>query len=98
MNAISGDQFYRRYILKISKNLSFENLFFTILLRHILYMAYPIGQLYGRTNKGQLSSKKRHTEAVFHLNIRRNVPPGGGCVFLAAVLWLCIKLAILYIW
>ena len=53
INAIFGEQFYRRYNFKISKELesavSFENLFFTILLGQILYMEYPFAHLYGRT-------------------------------------------------
>ena len=53
MNAIFGYQFYRRYILKIFKNLSRLwvlriFLLFTILPGHILYMEYP----YGRPLKG----------------------------------------------
>ena len=52
--------------------MSFENLFFTILPGHILYMECPFGHSYGRTCTAQLSSKSRHTEAVFHLNNRRS--------------------------
>ena len=80
MNAIFCDQFYRRYILELFKNLvqqsavSFENLFFTILPGHILYVECPFGHSYGRTYKAQLSSKSRRTEAVFHLNNRLNSP------------------------
>ena len=47
---------------------SFENLFFTILPGHILYMECPFGHSNGITDKVQLSSKNRRTEAVFHLN------------------------------
>ena len=54
--------------------LSFVNLFSTILPGYILYMECPFGHSYGRTYKAQLSSKSRHTEAVFHLNIRLNAP------------------------
>ena len=43
---------------------SFENLFFTILPGHVLYMECPFGHLYGRTYKAQLSSKSMCTEAV----------------------------------
>ena len=52
MNAIFDDQFYRRYILKyleLTSSVSFENEFFTILLRHFLNMEYPFGHLSGRT-------------------------------------------------
>ena len=57
---------------------SFENLFFTIFPGHILFMECPFGHSYGRTDKAQLSSKSRHTEAAFHnilnapLNLKRN--------------------------
>ena len=37
--------------------MSFENLFFTIRLEHILYMEYLFGYVYGKTHKAQLSSK-----------------------------------------
>ena len=37
-------------------------------------MDFPYGHLYGRTYIAQLSSKNRRTQAVFHLNIRLNVP------------------------
>ena len=77
MNAIFGDQVYRRYILDLFKNLSavsFENLFFTILPGHILYMECPFGHSYGRTYIAQLSSESRRTEVVFHLNNRLNTP------------------------
>ena len=47
---------------------SFENLSFTILPRHNLYMECSFGHSYGRIYKAQLSSKSRRTEAVFHLN------------------------------
>ena len=74
MNAIFGDQFYRQYILELFKELesavSVENVFFTILPGHILYMECP----FGRTYKAQLSSKSRRTEAVFNLNNRLNAP------------------------
>ena len=73
MNAIFSDQFYWRYILELSA-VSFENLFFTILPGHILYMECPFGHLYVRTYKAQLSSNSRRTEAVFHLNNRLNAP------------------------
>ena len=39
--------------------MSFENLFFKIPPRHILYMRYPFGHLYGRTCSAQVSSKNR---------------------------------------
>ena len=76
MNAIFGDQFYRRYILELFKNLCqlFENLFFTILPGHILYMECPFGHSCGRTYKAQLSSKSRRTEAVFQMDNRLNAP------------------------
>ena len=48
----------------------FENMFFTILPGHILYMKCPFGHSCGRTYKAQLSSKSRRTEAAFHLNDR----------------------------
>ena len=51
---------------------SFDNLFFTILPGHMLYIGCPFGHSYGRTYKAQLSSKSRRTEAVFHLNNRPN--------------------------
>ena len=44
---------------------SFENLLFTILWGHILYMECPFGHSNGTTHKAQLSSKNRRTEAVF---------------------------------
>ena len=53
---------------------SFENLFFTILPGHILYVEYPFGHSYCRTYKAQLSSKSRCTEAVFPLHNRLNAP------------------------
>ena len=53
--------------------MTFENLFFTILQGHILYMEYPFEHLYGRTYKTRLSSKNWRTEAVFHLNNKLNV-------------------------
>ena len=53
---------------------SFENLFFTIFPGHILFMECPFGHSYDRTDKAQLSSKSRHTEAVFHLNDILNAP------------------------
>ena len=53
---------------------SFENVFFTILPGHILYMECLFGHSYGRTYKAQLSSKSRRTEAVFHLINRLNAP------------------------
>ena len=77
MNAIFCNQFYRRYILELFKNVSavsFENLVFTILPGHILYMECPFGHLYGRTYIAQLSSKNRCKEAFFHLNNRLNAP------------------------
>ena len=74
MNAIFGDQFYRRYILELFKAVSIENLFFIILPGHILYMECPFGHSYGGTYKAHLSSKSRRTEAVFHLNNRLNAP------------------------
>ena len=43
---------------------SFENLFFTILPGHILYMECTFGNSYGRTYKAQLSSKSRGIKAV----------------------------------
>ena len=57
-----------------SSNLPCENLFFTILPGHILYMGCSFGHSYGKTYKAQLSSKSRRKEAVFHLNIRLNAP------------------------
>ena len=51
---------------------SFENLFFTILPGHILYMEGAFWHSYGRTYKAQLSSKSMCIEAVFHLNSRLN--------------------------
>ena len=53
---------------------SFENLFFTILPGHILYMEGAFWHSYGRTYKVQLSSKSMGKEAVFHLNSRLNAP------------------------
>ena len=53
--------------------MNFENLFFTILLGHILYMEYPFEHLYDKTYKAQLPSKNSRIEAVFHLNNRLNV-------------------------
>ena len=53
---------------------SFENLFFTILLGHILYMKYPFGHSYARTYKAQFTSKNGHTEDVFHLDNKMNAP------------------------
>ena len=53
---------------------SFENLCFTILPGHILYMECPIGHPCGGTYKAQLSSKSRRTEDVFHLNNRLDAP------------------------
>ena len=53
---------------------SFENLFFTILHGHILYMECLIGHPCGRTYRAQLSSKSRHTEDVFHLNNTLDAP------------------------
>ena len=53
---------------------SFENLCFTILPGHILYMEGAFWHSYGRTYKAQLSSKSMRTEAVFHLNMRLNAP------------------------
>ena len=53
---------------------SFENLFFTILPGHILYMECTFGNAYGRTYKAQLSSKSRDEGAVCHLNNRPNAP------------------------
>ena len=53
---------------------SFENLFFTILPGHILYIEGAFWHSYGRTYKAQLSSKSMRTEAVFHLNSRLNAP------------------------
>ena len=52
----------------------FENVFFTILPRHILYMVYPFGHLYGRTYQAQLPSKHMRTETVLHLIDSLNVP------------------------
>ena len=52
MNAIFDYQFYRRYILKyleLTSAVSFENEFFTILLRLFLNMEYLFGHLSGRT-------------------------------------------------
>ena len=49
-------------------------MFFIILSGHILYMECPFGHSYGRTYKAQLSSKSRHTEAVFNLNNWLNAP------------------------
>ena len=77
MNAIFGNQFYRQYILELFLKelvsaVGFDNLFFTILPGHILYIECPFGHSYGRTYKTQLSSKSRRTEAVFHLNNRLN--------------------------
>ena len=54
--------------------LSFENLFFTILPGHILYMEGAFWHSYCRTYKAQLSHKSMRTEAVFHLNSRLNAP------------------------
>ena len=54
--------------------MSIEDLFFSILLGHILYMEYHFGHLYGRTIKPSCQAKIVHTRAVFHLNDRRNVP------------------------
>ena len=53
-------------------SVSFDNLFFTILPGHILYMECPFGHSFRKTYKAQLSSKSRRTEAVFHLNNRLN--------------------------
>ena len=53
---------------------SFENLFFTILPGHILYMECPFGHSNGTTYKAQFSSEKWRTEAVFHLNNRLTAP------------------------
>ena len=53
---------------------SFENLFFTILPGHILYMECPFGHSNGTTYKVQLSSKNRRAKAVFHLNNRLTAP------------------------
>ena len=73
MNAIFGDQFYRRF-----KNLCWlcvlKKMFFTILPGHILYMERPFVHSYDRIYKAQLSSKSRGTETVFHLNNRLNAP------------------------
>ena len=54
--------------------MSFENLFLKILPRHILYMRYSFGHLYGRTYKAQFPSINRHTKTVSHLNNYLNVP------------------------
>ena len=51
--------------------MSFENLFFRILPRLILY---PFRHLYGRTYLGQVLCIYRRAEAVFYLNNRVNVP------------------------
>ena len=53
---------------------SFENLFFTILPGHMLYMECPFGHSYDKIYKAQLSSKSRRSEAVFHLNNWQNAP------------------------
>ena len=53
---------------------SFENLFFTTLPGHILYMEGAFWHSYSRTYKAQMSSKSMRTEAVFHLNSRLNSP------------------------
>ena len=52
----------------------FENLFFTILPGHILYIECPFVHSYGIPYKAQLSSKSMHTDAVLHLNNRLNAP------------------------
>ena len=68
-----GDIFLN-YLRTSVSAMSFENVFFTILPGHILYMECSFGHSYGRTNKAQLSSKSKRTEAVFHLNNRLNAP------------------------
>ena len=70
--SFQGDPFLN--YLRTCVDSSFENLFFTILPGHILYMECPFGHSYGRTYKAQLSSKSRRTESVFHLNNRLNAP------------------------
>ena len=64
MNAMFGDQFYRRYmyILYISENLN-RHLFYTFPLGHILYTEYPFGSVV-KQNQAQRS--------CFHLNNRLN--------------------------
>ena len=78
MNAIFGDQFYRRYILELFKILCRLRV-----LRICFFNFFPdtfytwnalFGHSNGRTYKAQLSSKSRRTEAVFHLNNRLNAP------------------------
>ena len=59
--------------LKTLVSCEFGYLFFTFLPGQTLYMGYPFGHLYGRTNKAQLSSKTRRLEAGFHLNNALNV-------------------------
>ena len=65
------------YILTLD-GVSFENVFFTILPGHILYVECPFSMfrhLYGRTYYAQLSSQNRRTESFFfHLNNILNVP------------------------
>ena len=67
-----GDR-YVKY-LKIRSAVSFENVFFIIIPRHILNMRYPFVHMYRRTYKAQFPSKNRHTKAVSLLNNRLNVP------------------------
>ena len=52
----------------------FENLFFTILPGHILYMEFPFVHSYAILYKAQLSSKSMRTDAVLHLNNKLNAP------------------------
>ena len=78
MNAIFGDRFYRRYILELFKNLCrlwvLRICFSQFFQDTLLYIECPFRHSYVITYKSQLSSKRRHTEAVLHLNNRLNAP------------------------
>ena len=72
---------------------SFENLFFIIILGHILYTKCPFGHSYDRTYKAQLSSKSRRTKAVFLLNNRLNAPLNLKNIFIRNTPVLALKIS-----
>ena len=73
MNAIFGDQLYRRYILKMSTNLS-RLLVLRFCFSEFFQDGIPVGHLYGITYQGHVLRINKRAEAVVHLNDRVNGP------------------------
>ena len=78
MNALFDDQFYWGYLLQIFNKICqlwvLRMCFSEFYQDTFLYMEFLLGYLYGRTYYDQFSNKHMHTEAVFHLNARLNLP------------------------